>query len=74
VSRRAAESNRRGLVAAISFERRHRGFSCRAKIAGAIEEDVLAKAVEYARKMHTVDLAQARTLARYAESLICEEA
>ncbi|MGI9112863.1 MAG: DUF1059 domain-containing protein, partial [Gaiellaceae bacterium] len=37
---------------------------------GETEEEVLAKAVEHAQKVHGVDLTQAQTLARYAQSLI----
>ncbi len=57
-----------------SFECRHGGVVCSAKIKGDTEEEVLAKAVEHARKVHKVDLTQAQTLARYAQSLIREEA
>lgn len=57
-----------------SFECKHGGVPCRAKITGATEEEVLAKAVEHAREVHKVDLTQAHTLARYAQSLIREEA
>ncbi len=53
-----------------TFECSHGGVVCRAKIAGETEEEVLAKAVEHAKKVHGVDLAQAQTLARYAKSLI----
>jgi hypothetical protein len=34
---------------------------------------VLGKAVEHARKAHSVDLAQSTTLANYAKSLIRED-
>ena len=53
-----------------TFECRHTGVVCRAKIEGETEDEVLAKAVEHARKVHKVDLTQAQTLARYAKSLI----
>ncbi len=56
-----------------TFECRHGGVVCSAKIRGESEEEVLAKAVEHAQKKHGVDLAQAQTLARYAQSLIREE-
>ncbi|MBA3476449.1 MAG: DUF1059 domain-containing protein [Actinobacteria bacterium] len=52
------------------FECRHGGVVCRAKIEGETEDEVLAKAVEHAKDVHGVDLAQAKTLARYAQSLI----
>ena len=57
-----------------SFECRHGGVVCGAKISGATEEEVLAKAVEHARAKHGVDLTQAQTLARYARGLIRDEA
>ncbi len=53
-----------------TFECSHGGVVCGAKITGETEEEVLAKAVEHARKVHKVDLTQAQTLARYAKSLI----
>ena len=57
-----------------TFECSHGGVVCRARIEGETEEEVLAKAVEHARKVHKVDLTQAQTLARYAKSLIRDEA
>ncbi len=57
-----------------TFECSHGGVVCGAKITGETEEEVLAKAVEHARKVHKVDLTQAQTLARYAKSLIRDEA
>ena len=57
-----------------TFECSHAGVVCRAKIEGETEEEVLAKAVEHARKVHKVDLTQAQTLARYAQSLIRDQA
>lgn len=57
-----------------SFECRHGGVSCRAKVTGETEEEVLGKAVEHARKAHGIDLTQAQTLARYAQSLIRDDA
>lgn len=53
-----------------AFECRHGGVVCKAKIEGETEDEVLAKAVEHARRVHGVDLTQAKTLARYAQSLI----
>jgi predicted small metal-binding protein len=53
-----------------SFECRNGGVVCGARITGETDEEVLAKAVEHAREKHGVDLAQAQTLARYAQSLI----
>ena len=55
-----------------SFECKDAGVVCRAKITGATEEEVLAKAVEHAREKHGVDLTQSTTLARYAQSAIRE--
>ncbi len=53
-----------------TFECRHGGVVCGAKIEGETEDEVLAKAVEHAKSVHGVDLTQAKTLARYAQSLI----
>jgi len=55
-----------------SFECKHGGVVCGARITGDTEEDVLAKAVEHARSVHGVDLTTSKTLARYAQSLIRE--
>ena len=46
------------------------GLICGKSVEGETEEEVLAKAVEHVRKDHGVDLTQAKTLARYAQSLI----
>lgn len=59
-------------MAGKSFECRDGGVVCRARITGETEEEVLAKAVEHARKAHGVDLTTANTLSRYAQSLIRE--
>jgi predicted small metal-binding protein len=56
-----------------TFECRHGGVVCRATIRGETEDDVLMKAVEHAKKVHGVDLTQAQTLARYAQSLIKDQ-
>ena len=53
-----------------SFECKHGGVVCGARITGASEDEVLAKAVEHAKKAHGVDLTTSKTLARYAQSLI----
>lgn len=53
-----------------SFECKHGGVACGAKVTGETEDEVLGKAVEHARKMHGVDLSQSKTLAEYARSLI----
>jgi len=53
-----------------TFECSHGGVVCGAKIEGETEDEVLAKAVEHAKEVHGVDLTQAKTLARYAQSLI----
>lgn len=55
-----------------SFECKDGGVVCRARISGATEDEVLAKAVEHAKKAHGVDLTTSKTLARYAQSLIRE--
>jgi predicted small metal-binding protein len=56
-----------------SFECRHGGVPCRAKITGETEDEVIQKAVEHARDKHGVDLAQSQTLVRYAKSLVRDE-
>lgn len=53
-----------------SFECKHGGVVCRARIVGETEEEVLAQAVEHARKAHGVDLSRSKTLAAYAQSLV----
>jgi predicted small metal-binding protein len=57
-----------------SFECRHAGVPCRGKFTGETDEEVLQKAVEHAREEHGVDLAQSRTLAAYAKTLIRDDA
>jgi len=57
-----------------SFRCEDAGVVCRAKVTGETEEEVLRKAVEHARDAHGVDLTQSTTLARYARSLIRDEA
>jgi predicted small metal-binding protein len=56
-----------------TFECRRGGVVCRAKIAAETEEEVLRQAVEHGRRVHGVDLTQAKTLARYAQSLVRDE-
>ena len=56
-----------------SFQCAHAGVPCKAKVTGETDEEVLAKAVEHAKKAHGVDLSQSRTLAGYAQSLFREE-
>jgi predicted small metal-binding protein len=67
-------SNPRRRAVTRSFECRHAGVPCRGKFTGESDEEVLEKAVEHARKKHGVDLAQSRTLAAYAKSLIRDDA
>jgi predicted small metal-binding protein len=55
------------------FECRAAGVPCRAKVTGETDEEVLEKAVEHARKKHGIDLAQSRTLAAYAQSVIRDD-
>lgn len=50
------------------------GLVCKAVVRGETEDEVLAEAVEHVRTDHGVDLTQADTLARYAQSLIRDEA
>lgn len=57
-----------------SFRCAHGGVVCDAKITGATEEEVLAKAVEHAKKVHGVDLTRSATLAKYAQSLVRDDA
>jgi predicted small metal-binding protein len=56
-----------------SFQCSDAGVPCNAKIRGETEDEVLAKAVEHARKVHGVDLTVSKTLAGYAQSLIRDE-
>ena len=57
-----------------TFECRHGGVVCGAKIRGDSDEEVLRTAVEHAKQAHGVDLTQSQTLTRYAQSLIRDEA
>lgn len=57
-----------------TFECSHGGVVCGAKIEGETEDEVLAKAIEHAKKVHGVDLTSSQTLARYAQSLIRDKA
>jgi predicted small metal-binding protein len=56
-----------------SFRCSDAGVPCNAKITGETEDEVLARAVEHARKAHGVDLTVSKTLAGYAQSLIRDE-
>lgn len=56
-----------------SFRCADAGVQCNAHVTGDSEEEVLAKAVEHAKKVHGVDLTRSRTLAGYAHSLIKDE-
>jgi predicted small metal-binding protein len=56
-----------------SFECGHGGVVCNAKVTGETEDEVLAKAVEHAKKAHGVDLSSSTTLAAYARSLIRDD-
>ena len=56
-----------------TFECKHGGVVCGAKIRGETEDEVLEKAVAHAKKAHGVDLSSSKTLASYAKSLIREE-
>jgi predicted small metal-binding protein len=56
-----------------SFQCSDAGVPCKAKVTGETDEEVLAKAVEHAKKVHGVDLSQSKTLAGYAQSLIRDE-
>ena len=56
-----------------SFRCSDAGVPCNVKVTGDTDEEVLAKAVEHARKAHGVDLTVSKTLAGYAQSLIRDE-
>lgn len=56
-----------------TFECRHGGVVCNAKVTGETDAEVLAQAVEHAKKVHGVDLSQSKTLAGYAQSLIRDD-
>ncbi len=56
-----------------SFACRDVGVVCRAKISGATEEEVLAKAVEHAKEHHGVDLTVSQTLVKFARSKVRDE-
>jgi predicted small metal-binding protein len=56
-----------------TFECRHGGILCGAKLHAETDEELLRKAVEHARERHEVDLAQSQTLLRYAQSLVRTE-
>ncbi len=61
------------MTRTFSFRCADAGVSCRATVTGETEEEVLAKAVEHAKEKHGVDVTQAKTLARYAQSVIRSE-
>jgi len=56
-----------------SFRCRDAGVVCRATITGETDEEVLEKAVAHGRAVHGVDLADSRTLARHARTLIRDD-
>lgn len=56
-----------------TLECRRSGIPCRTTITGETGQEVLERAVEHAREKHGVDLTQANTLVRYAQSLIRDE-
>lgn len=53
-----------------SFECKHGGVVCGARITGDSEDEVVARAVEHAREKHGVDLSASKTLAAFARSLV----
>lgn len=53
-----------------SFECKHGGVVCGARVTGDTEEEVLSKAVEHAKAAHGIDLTISKTLTRYAQSLV----
>lgn len=56
-----------------SFRCEDAGVVCKAKVTGATEDEVLAKAVAHAKEAHGVDLSRSTTLANYARSAIRDE-
>jgi len=66
-------SNRRRGPLTKSFECKHAGVQCNAKVTGETDDEVLEKAVEHAKKRHGIDLSRSKTLAGYARSLIRDE-
>jgi predicted small metal-binding protein len=56
-----------------SFKCADAGVVCNATVTGETVDEVLAKAVEHAKKAHGVDLTQSTTLAKYAGTLIRDE-
>lgn len=56
-----------------SFECRHAGVQCGARVTGETDEQVLTKAIAHAREAHDVDLSQSKTLIRYAQTLVRDE-
>ena len=56
-----------------TFECRHGGILCGAKLHAETDEELLRKTVGHARERHEVDLAQSQTLLRYAQSLVRTE-
>jgi predicted small metal-binding protein len=56
-----------------SFRCADAGVVCKAKVTGETEEEVVAKAVEHAKKAHGLDLTVSKTLARFAQSAIRDE-
>ena len=68
-----AYGKRAGGAVAKTLECGQSGVLCDATVRGETDDEVLRKAVEHAQKVHGVDLAQSKTLARYAQSLIRDE-
>lgn len=50
------------------------GLPCGANITGESEDEVVEKAVAHARDKHGVDITQAQTLVRFAQSAIHDDA
>jgi predicted small metal-binding protein len=61
------------LIVTKTFACRDVGVPCRAKVSGATEEEVLAKAVEHAKERHGVDLTVSQTLVKFAKSKVRDE-
>ncbi len=64
-----------------TFQCRHGGVVCGAKVSGETEDEVLEKAIAHAREKHGVDISESNgvdisestTLTRYARSLIRDQ-
>jgi predicted small metal-binding protein len=56
-----------------TFECRHGGVVCGAKLHAETEEELLQKVIGHAKEKHDVDFTQSQTLLRYAQTLVRTE-